>query len=121
MKKIFENIRHKIVRKLGGYVIDSREEYTVHVSQRKLVTMRSSRIVPTLDLNNIRLCEYHENELAALLVENLVSHGLIEVSRDKCDDHIYPGLNTTKLTAIITVAEPVNYEVNHFLGEEDDG
>ena len=122
MKKIFEKLKHKIIRKLGGYVVDPNEECVVHVSQRRLITMCSKEIVPTSILNNVKLCAYHENEAAIRLAENLLAEGLIEFRRDKCDSYDGdPRFGTTKLTAIITVAEPVNYEVNYFLGEEDDG
>lgn len=119
MKKIFEKLKHKIIRKLGGHVVDPNEECTVHVSQRRLITMCSKEIVPTFALNNVKLCAYHEKELAIKLAENLLAEGLIELRRDNrggSDED--PRFGTIKLTAIITVAEPVNYEVNYFLGEE---
>lgn len=122
MKKIFEKLKHKIIRKLGGYVVDPNEECAVHVSQRRLITMCSKLIAPTSVLNNVKLCAYHENELAIRLVENLLADGLIEFRHDNRDSYDEdPRFGTTELTAIITVAEPVNYEINYFLGEEDDG
>lgn len=114
MKKIFEKLKHKIIRKLGGYVVNPNEEYTVHVSQRKLITMCSDAILPSITfMDNKDLYKYESETLALKLGKELMKNDLIGFNAFVEND------DTVKLRAIITVAEPVNYEVNYFLGEED--
>ena len=113
MKKIFEKLKHKIIRKLGGYVVDPNEECTVHVSERKLVTMCSDAILPSITVNE-SVYNYKKETLAMKLGKELMKNELIGFNAYAESD------DTIKLRAIVTVAEPVNYEINYFLGEEND-
>lgn len=121
MKKIFENLKHKIIRKLGGYMVDPNEECAVHVSQRRLITMCSEAILPSSVMADKYLVvsdslqRYEKETLAMKLGKELMKSDLIGFNTYVEND------DTVKLLAIITVAEPVHYEVNYFLGEEDDG
>jgi len=115
MKKIFEKLKHKIIRKLGGYVVDPNEECAVHVSQRRLITICSDAILPSITFaDNKDLYEYESETLALKLGKELMKNDLIGFTAFKERD------NMIKLRAIITVAEPVNYEINYFLGEGED-
>lgn len=115
MKKIFEKLKHKIIRKLGGYVVDPNEECAVHVSQRRLITMCSDTVIdhifPRVGTDK-SLYDYEKETLAMKLGKELMKNELIGFNA------YAEGDDTIKLRAIITVAEPVNYEVNYFLGEE---
>ena len=55
--------------------------------------------------------EYEQRRLAFRLAEALFETNLFEFREAKNGDEV-------TLSAIVTVAEPVNYEVNYFLGEE---
>lgn len=111
MKKIFEKLRIKIIHKLGGYAVDPHEKCSVHVSERKLVTMCSQKIFAHNELEEEGWKEYEQRRLAFQLAEELFESDLFEFRGMKNGDEV-------TLSAIITVAEPVNYEVNYFLGEE---
>ena len=106
MKKIFEKLKHKIIRKLGGYIVDPNEECAVHVSQRKLITMCSDTVIdhifPRVGTDKF-LYDYEKETLAMKLGKELMKRELIEFNAYAESD------DTIKLRAIITVAEPVNY------------
>ena len=113
MKKIFEKLKHKIIRKLGGYVVDPNEECAVHMSQRRLITMCSDAILPSITFTDYKdLYKYESETLALKLGKELMKNNFIGFTAFKESD------DTVKLRAVITVAEPVDYEINYFLGEE---
>ena len=113
MKKIFEKLKRKIIRKLGGYVVDPNEEGAVHVSQRKLVTMCSDAILPSITADK-SLYDYKKETLAMKLGKELMKNELIGFNTYVESD------DTVKLRAVITVAEPVNYEISYFMGWEEE-
>ena len=73
--------------------------------------MCSDAILPSITADK-SLYDYEKETLAMKLGKELMKNELIGfVAYAQSDD-------TIKFRAVITVAEPVNYEVNYFLGEE---